>query len=247
MITMVEFLDTNATSSELSKMVSRSKEKLYLVSPYLQMSDKIKILIQQAEKESPEIDIKVLYRSDKNGEINEKDMDFLLKQLNNASIYSLDNLHAKCYLNEDTAIITSMNLYQHSQENNWEMGVKIDRSKDTVLYADTNQHISLLFDASQKYERKLIDFGDIANQTSCIRKKLKKVGKVAIPNSCYCIRCGKDINYDMDKPLCPTCYKSWQRYMDKFYQEKYCHYCGKANQTSFAKPLCMDCYKEINQ
>lgn len=111
---MVEFLDTNAASSELSKMISRSKEKLYLVSPYLQMSDKIKILIQQAEKESPDIDIKVLYRSGKNGEINDRDMDFLLKQLNNASIYSLDNLHAKCYLNEDSAIITSMNLYQHS-------------------------------------------------------------------------------------------------------------------------------------
>ncbi|HOA69647.1 MAG TPA: hypothetical protein PLC84_10940 [Methanosarcina thermophila] len=78
MIKMVEFLDTNATSSELSKMISRSKEKLYLVSPYLQMSDKIKILIQQAEKESPDIDIKVLYRSGKNGEINDRDMDFLL-------------------------------------------------------------------------------------------------------------------------------------------------------------------------
>jgi hypothetical protein len=55
---MVEFLDTNATSSEISKMISRSKEKLYLVSPYLQMSDKIKILIQQAEKASPEIVLK---------------------------------------------------------------------------------------------------------------------------------------------------------------------------------------------
>ena len=47
---MVEFLDTNATSSELSKMVSRSKEKLYLVSPYLQMSDKIKILDSTSRK-----------------------------------------------------------------------------------------------------------------------------------------------------------------------------------------------------
>ena len=68
---MVEFLDTNAASSELSKMISRSKEKLYLVSPYLQMSDKIKILIQQAEKESPDIDIKVLYRSGNAAKINQ--------------------------------------------------------------------------------------------------------------------------------------------------------------------------------
>jgi phosphatidylserine/phosphatidylglycerophosphate/cardiolipin synthase-like enzyme len=244
---MVEFLDTNAASSELSKMISRSKEKLYLVSPYLQMSDKIKILIQQAEKESPDIDIKVLYRSGKNGEINDRDMDFLLKQLNNASIYSLDNLHAKCYLNEDSAIVTSMNLYQHSQENNWEMGIKIDKSNDPVLYADIAQHLSLLFGASKKYEKKLINFGGVANQTIRVSKKLKKAGKIAIPNSCFCIRCGKGINYDIDQPLCPTCFKSWSRYMDKSYQEKYCHYCGKVNKTSFGKPLCIDCYKEINQ
>ena len=45
-IKMVEFLDTNTTSSELKIY----KKKLYLVSPYLQMSDKIKILIQQAKR-----------------------------------------------------------------------------------------------------------------------------------------------------------------------------------------------------
>lgn len=76
---MVEFLDTNATSSELSKMISRSKKKLHVVSPYLQMSDRIKILIQQVEKASPKIDIKILYRFDKDSKINDKDMDFLPK------------------------------------------------------------------------------------------------------------------------------------------------------------------------
>jgi hypothetical protein len=60
-VKIVEFLDINATSSEPSKMISRSKEKLYLVNPYLQMSDKIKIIIQQAEEESSEIDIKRAY------------------------------------------------------------------------------------------------------------------------------------------------------------------------------------------
>jgi len=35
---------------------------------------------------------------DKDSKINDKDMDFLLNQLNNANIYALDNLHAKCYL-----------------------------------------------------------------------------------------------------------------------------------------------------
>jgi phosphatidylserine/phosphatidylglycerophosphate/cardiolipin synthase-like enzyme len=211
------------------------------------MSDNIKILIQQTEKASPNLDIRILYRSDKDGKLNDKDSDFLFKQLRNANVYSLDNLHAKCYLNENTAIIASMNLYQHSEQNNWEMGVKIDKAGDPALYDDVYQHIMLLINASTKHEKKLINFGNIMSQASYVGSKLKKVGKIAMTNSCYCIRCGKSIDYNKDKPLCPSCFKSWSRYMDKSYAEKYCHYCGKVNKTSFNKPFCMDCYKELNQ
>jgi phosphatidylserine/phosphatidylglycerophosphate/cardiolipin synthase-like enzyme len=108
------------------------------------MSDKIKIMIQQAEKTSSKLDIKVVYRSDKDGELNDKDMDFLLNQLKNADVFALDNLHSKCYLNENTAIITSMNLYQHSQENNWEMGIKIDKSTESDIYEKISGHVSYI-------------------------------------------------------------------------------------------------------
>jgi phosphatidylserine/phosphatidylglycerophosphate/cardiolipin synthase-like enzyme len=244
-IKMVEFLDTNGISSEISKMISESKEKLYLVSPYLQMSDKIKILIQQAENESPNLDIKVLYRYNKDSEHNDKDIEFLLKKVDNSNVYSLNNLHAKCYLNENTALITSMNLYRHSQENNWEMGIKIEKSSDPIIYEDINRHVSLLFNAGKRYEKKLINFNSVINHASYFGNKLKKVSKKVMSDSCYCIRCGKNIDYDKDKPLCSNCFKSWSRYMDKSYHEKYCHYCGKVNKTSFSKPLCIDCYKEI--
>ena len=46
------------------------------------------------------------------------------------------NLHAKCYLNEESCIITSLNLYEFSQVNNNEMGIFIDRQNDTDLYRD---------------------------------------------------------------------------------------------------------------
>ena len=39
------------------------------------------------------------------------------------------NLHAKCYLNESTCIISSLNLYEFSQVNNNEMGVLIEKIK----------------------------------------------------------------------------------------------------------------------
>ena len=46
------------------------------------------------------------------------------------------NLHAKCYMNEEMCIITSLNLYEFSQVNNNEMGILIQRSEDGQLYKD---------------------------------------------------------------------------------------------------------------
>jgi hypothetical protein len=46
------------------------------------------------------------------------------------------NLHAKCYLNEESCIITSLNLYEFSMVNNNEMGVLINRAQDVELYRD---------------------------------------------------------------------------------------------------------------
>ena len=47
------------------------------------------------------------------------------------------NLHAKCYLNENEAIVTSMNLYEFSQLNNYEMGIRITKLEDSDLYDAT--------------------------------------------------------------------------------------------------------------
>ena len=44
------------------------------------------------------------------------------------------NLHAKCYMSERAALLTSMNLYEFSQVNNHEMGVLVDRSQSEDLY-----------------------------------------------------------------------------------------------------------------
>lgn len=46
------------------------------------------------------------------------------------------NLHAKCYMNEEMCIITSMNLYDFSQQNNNEMGILINRAEDPELYKE---------------------------------------------------------------------------------------------------------------
>lgn len=244
---MVEFLNTEGISSELSKMITNSKEKLYLISPYLQIPDKIKTMIQQAEKKFPQLDIKLVYRPSKDGDLNYKEMDFLVNQLKNTNIYALDNLHAKCYLNEDTAIITSMNLYLYSQVNNWETGIKIDKSTEPYVYEKINEHVSYIIEISKKHDKGLINSNRASAQAKSTDTKSNQDSSVKIVYTGHCIRCGNKINFNVDKPLCPTCFKSWSKYMDDSYQENYCHACGNENETSLSKPLCTYCYRQLNQ
>ena len=53
----------------------------------------------------------------------------------------LENLHAKCYLNESEALLTSMNLHKYSQENNDEMGILVSKEKDRKLYEDIYRQV----------------------------------------------------------------------------------------------------------
>ena len=117
---MAEFLSTAGASNAIEQMIKSSKQRLYLISPYLQINPLLRSLLQQLDNKISTIDIRFVSRTDK---INAEDMNFL-QNLKNVKVFALDNLHAKCYLNEEMAILTSLNLYQYSQHNNIEMGIK---------------------------------------------------------------------------------------------------------------------------
>lgn len=58
----------------------------------------------------------------------------LLRAVPGVQVTFCKNVHAKCYLNEQTGIITSLNLYDFSEAKNQEMGVLFDRVTDLGLY-----------------------------------------------------------------------------------------------------------------
>src|SRR3546814_16543937 len=60
------------------------------------------------------------------------------------------NLHAKCYLNEELCIVTSLNLYEFSQVNNNEMGILIQRSDDAELYRDAYEEAQPIIRISEE-------------------------------------------------------------------------------------------------
>jgi phosphatidylserine/phosphatidylglycerophosphate/cardiolipin synthase-like enzyme len=142
---MAEFLTTSGISYHLEELIKSAQTYLTLISPYLKLNDRIKDLL--ADKNRLKIDVRIIYgKNDLQPEENN-----WLKELEYVRTSFCKNLHAKCYISEDTCIISSLNLYEFSQVNNNEMGVLISRKVDGRLYDDAYAEAQRLFRISEEH------------------------------------------------------------------------------------------------
>ena len=130
---MAKFLNTSATNYLLEELIKAAKVRLILISPYLKLNDRIKELL--ADKNRLKIDVRVVYGKN---ELQPEEINWL-QELTFIRTSFCKNLHAKCYLNEESCIVTSLNLYEFSQVNNNEMGVFISRQDDAQLFKDAEE------------------------------------------------------------------------------------------------------------
>lgn len=127
---MPKVLNTSATNYYLEELIKNAKERLVLISPFLKINDRIRELLE--DKNRMKIDVRIVYGK---SELHPHEINWL-QSLTFVRTSYCKNLHAKCYLNEEVAIITSLNLYDFSQVNNNEMGILLSREADAECYRD---------------------------------------------------------------------------------------------------------------
>ncbi|KIC92093.1 phospholipase D family protein [Flavihumibacter sp. ZG627] len=129
---MPKYLRTSGITAGVEELIREARERLYIISPYLKLSDNIRELLNDKEREKAEV--RIIFGKQ---ELNPTEMSYL-QNLKYVRLYFSKNLHAKCYLNEKKMIISSMNLYEFSQQNNREMGILIERDNeaDKQVYED---------------------------------------------------------------------------------------------------------------
>lgn len=234
---MAKYLRTSGISAGVEELIREAKERLYIISPYLKLSDNVKELLNDKEREK--VEVRVIFGKQ---ELNPTEMAFL-QNLRYVRLFFSKNLHAKCYLNEKTMIITSMNLYEFSQQNNREMGILIERGNeaDRQVYEDAWKDIeSMLHNAD--------DFAYIKAPKETEKPKVEIINKVTPPKTTenknnkpngFCIRTGVLIPFNQEKPLSYDAYKSWNQFGDPSFKEKFCHFSGEPSngETSVAKPI----------
>jgi phosphatidylserine/phosphatidylglycerophosphate/cardiolipin synthase-like enzyme len=140
---MAKFLTTNGINYLVEEIIKSAKERVVLVSPFLQLNVRIKELLSDGYR--PDVDIQVIYGK-KELELPERQW---LNTVPHIRTRYCHNLHAKCYLNETLCLITSLNLHLFSQQNNNEMGVMIKRATDHQLYADVSAEVNRLLRISE--------------------------------------------------------------------------------------------------
>ncbi len=139
---MATYLDTARISSELMQLLREARERVVLVSFSLQVNVQIQERLKTLSQSGKVSEISIIYGRP---ELKGREMAWMA-EVGALTLYQKENLHAKCYLNENKAIITSMNLYGYSQVNNVEMGMLITRMEDPDafqnLWADI-EHLKL--------------------------------------------------------------------------------------------------------
>jgi hypothetical protein len=267
---MAKFLTGNELNLELEKIFETSEDELILVSPYIKLHDRYASALK-TKLNNEKLQITVVFG--KNEEDLSKSMkqeDFLIfKKFPNIQIRYEKCLHAKYYANESTAILTSMNLYSYSQDNNIEAGVmtktklfgseSLDNDafdyfgrvieQSEILFHKVPEYESTMMGLSKKYKGSKVEvdklsdfFANNSKYESTSRKNSNKVISMG-----FCIRTGVSIPFNLKKPMSYEAYKSWSK--DPDYAEKFCHFSGEQSngETSVNSPILKKNWKKAKE
>ena len=216
---MAKFLTTTGISYRLEEIIKTAEERLVLISPFLRVNERIKELLE--DKDRLKMDVRVIYGKN---QLQPEENNWLESMASIRTSYC-KNLHAKCYLNENEALLTSMNLYEFSQVNNNEMGILISREEEPALYRE-------VWEEAQRIVRVSVGPEDEDEDEEC-------PPDLEPPQSGFCIRCKRLDSTQSGSTVLQTLLHNLEAiHKNEEYEENYCHICGEEYKTTKSKPAC---------
>ncbi len=242
---MVAFLNKDDAYSQIVRIVSKAVNKIVLITPFIKIPDDLLERLRDMDKNGVKTTVVCREKDLKPDEKSE------LKKLKYLDLRFDEDLHAKCFYNEESMVITSLNLYEHSQLRNREMGILLNLKDDPEVFKEALSEAEFIVRRAKKDSTMKSIFGGIMKEAKSVidsslseEPKRTRTQSRAKPAG-YCIRCGKNITLDTKTPYCPNCYRVWAKYKDPDYEEEFCHLCGTPNEaTTMNKPVCISCFKK---
>jgi hypothetical protein len=255
---MANFLKGEQLNSELDKIFEHAHEQLIIISPFIKLHSRTKDTLKDKLTE-PKLKITIVFgknEKNKSKSLSLEEFNFF-KGFPNIEIKYEPRLHAKYYANESSALLSSMNLYDYSQNNNIEFGIlttppilgslasgitgeSLDQKAfsyfETVVKNSETKYLKeplfekKLMGLTKKHIRSDVKIDKLSTELvskSLIKKKITPRSKPKSVQNGYCIRTGIKIPFDTKRPLSDKAFESWNKFKDENYPEKYCHYSGE--------------------
>lgn len=244
---MAKFLNTKKAVSAIEDLIKDAGQTLILISPYLKLSKDFRELLTY--RNSKDKITTVIFGKQ---ELKPDEMKFL-EGLRFVILKYKDELHAKCYLNDEKMIITSLNLYDFSMANNKEMGVLIEKSNpnDLELFEEAFKEVDYINQTSERfaYRTQNAPATTVNKFDNTDYNKGKSNNKKSDKPTGYCIRTGVEIPFNVEKPMSYEAFKVWSQFGDSDYPEKFCHFSGEPSngETSHSKPILKKNWKKAKE
>ncbi|MCC6370482.1 MAG: hypothetical protein IT236_05690 [Bacteroidia bacterium] len=275
---MPQFLTGNKLNAEIGNLIEEAQSLIVIVSPYIKLHERYASALK-TKLDNHNVQLIIVFgknEEDMSKSIVEEDFNFF-KQFPNVFIYFEKRLHAKYIANESASIITSMNFYKYSQDNNIEVGVKTERvsyiqdklgagenafeSEAWEYFQRVIDQSDLLFKKEPEIESGFLGIKKSYKGSKVITDKLSDFfkNKNVSPQKAtsyqqavatgFCIRTGTTIPFNLSMPLSPEAYQSWLKFSNKDYKEKFCHFSGEPSngETTFSKPILYKNFKQARE
>lgn len=263
---MAKFIKGFDLNNSIEKILRDANTQLWIISPYIKLHHRYKDCLK-SHLTNDRLEIILVFGKNE-GEMQKslpkEEVDFFMN-FPNIEIRYEKRLHAKFYANDSCSILTSMNLYDFSQDNNIEAGILMETSlnpfgdgnldsqsidyfeevirNSELLLKKEPQYKSGMLGIGKKYEKSIITENKIENLVK-VKKEVVSTAKI---DKGVCIKCGIEIPLKPTVPYCKECYTGWRKHSDKNHQEKYCHVCGDGSRTSLNFPACNNCFRKYRR
>ena len=150
----IELLNTTELNLEIENMFRKEKHFILILSPFLDLNEKIQAILSMSSAE-----VIILYREIKEHPNNKnqiKKIDDFVNCMPKVKFFAIPNFHSKVYITSGILIITSLNLYEFSQINNFELGIVLKETSYNKMIGKLFEELQILFEMN-KLDKKILE------------------------------------------------------------------------------------------
>lgn len=233
-------LKTAEISTEVVKLIQESREYCYLVTPYFKPWPLLERVLDEAKQRGHRITMIARVDDQRPHQIRQLEQ---MQARFQFEMIELSHVHMKLYVSEKAAILSSMNLYDSSQERNYEVGYLFDDRRTARTFLDDIVEAELLSAPPVKVLKGWFSGDDEARraQFEALIGGMDAHG--------FCVVCGQKC--DLDRSTSPSyirCRPCWSTSPDRDNWDltvAFCHYCGKEHRARGSAPLHDPCKLEL--